>query len=70
MKRHHKDGVRIAVGRVGISRIFALPGPSAEVHAGCCALIEGIERGLDDVTLAESTACAVREHRLNHVGKE
>jgi molybdenum cofactor synthesis domain-containing protein len=70
MKRHHKEGVRIAVGRVGISRIIALPGPSAEAHAGCCALIEGIERSLDDVALAESIACAVRERWLNHMGKE
>ena len=30
-KRHHKEAVRIAVGRVGICRIVCLPGP----HAKC-----------------------------------
>ncbi|MBC7239019.1 MAG: competence/damage-inducible protein A, partial [Chloroflexi bacterium] len=26
-KRHHKEGVRIAVGRLGLTRLIALPGP-------------------------------------------
>ena len=34
MKRHHKEAVRIAVGRVGICRIVSLPGPHAEVLLG------------------------------------
>ena len=68
MKRHHKEGVRIAVGRSGISRIIALPGPHAEVRAGCRALIEAISRGHDDSALAESIASAVRRRWADHLG--
>jgi molybdenum cofactor synthesis domain-containing protein len=70
MQRHHKEGVRIAVGRVGIGRIIALPGPHAEVRVAWRALIEGLDRGLDDAALAESIASAVRERWLKHMGKE
>ena len=69
MKRHHKDGVRIAVGRVGICRIVSLPGPHAEVCLGSRALIEGLEAGLDDAALAESIASVIRERWLNHMGR-
>jgi molybdenum cofactor synthesis domain-containing protein len=67
-KRHHKDGVRIAVGRVGICRIVSLPGPHAEVCLGSRALIKGLEAGLDDAALAESIASVIRERWLNHMG--
>jgi molybdenum cofactor synthesis domain-containing protein len=66
MKRHHKEGVRIALGRVGISRVLALPGPHAEVRAGCRAFIKGLESQLDDMELAESVATAIRQRWLNH----
>jgi molybdenum cofactor synthesis domain-containing protein len=69
MKRHHKEGVRIAVGRVGICRIVSLPGPHAEVLLGSRALIEGLKAGLDDAALAESIASVIRERWLNHTGK-
>jgi molybdenum cofactor synthesis domain-containing protein len=64
MKRHHKEGVRIAVGRVGICRIVSLPGPHAEVRLGGRTLIEGIQAGLDDAALAESIASVIRERWL------
>ncbi len=67
-KRHHKNGVRIAVGRVGICRIVSLPGPHAEVCLGSRALIEGLEAGLEDAALAESIASVIRERWLNHMG--
>jgi molybdenum cofactor synthesis domain-containing protein len=70
MRRHHKEGVRIAVGRVGISRIVCLPGPHAEVREGCRALLEGLSRGLDGAILAESVASAIRERWLTHMGKD
>jgi molybdenum cofactor synthesis domain-containing protein len=70
MRRHHKEGVRIAVGRVGISRIVSLPGPNAEVREGCRALLTGIGRGLDDAALAEAVASAIRERWLDRMGKE
>jgi molybdenum cofactor synthesis domain-containing protein len=69
MKRHHKEGVRIAVGRVGICRIVSLPGPHAEVRLGSRALIEGLRAGLGDGALAESVASVIRERWLNHAGK-
>ena len=68
MKRHHKEGVRIAVGRVGICRIVSLPGPHAEVRLGSRALIEGLKAGLGDEALAESIASVIRERWLNHMG--
>ncbi len=68
MKRHHKEGVRIALGRVGISRILALPGPHAEVRVGCAALIAGMEKGLNDAELSEAVASAIRERWLKHMG--
>jgi molybdenum cofactor synthesis domain-containing protein len=68
-KRHHKDGVRIAVGRVGICRMVSLPGPHAEVCLGSRALIEGLEAGLDDAALAESIASVIRERWRNHMGE-
>lgn len=67
MKRHHKEGVRIALGRVEMTRILALPGPHAEVIAACRALVEGMEAGLDDVKLAESIASAIRECWRKHM---
>lgn len=70
MRRHHKEGVRIAVGRVGIARIVTLPGPHAEVREGCRALLAGLSSGLDDAALAECVASAIRERWLNHMGKE
>jgi len=69
MKRHHKEGVRLAVGQVGICRIVCLPGPHAEVLLGAAALIKGLNAGLDDAALAESIASAIRQHWLNHMGK-
>jgi len=70
MRRHHKEGVRIAVGRVGICRIVSLPGPHAEVREGCRALLAGLRRNLDDASLAEAVASAIRERWLNHMRKE
>jgi molybdenum cofactor synthesis domain-containing protein len=70
MRRHHKEGVRIAVGRVGISRIVSLPGPHAEVREGCQALLAGLSQGLADAALAETVASAIRERWLTRMGKE
>ena len=70
MKRHHKEGVRIAVGRVGICRIVTLPGPHAEVLLGARALIDGIEAGLSDSALAESIASVIRDRWAKLMGKK
>jgi molybdenum cofactor synthesis domain-containing protein len=59
--RHVKDGVRIAVGKVGVSRLIALPGPTREVEVGLNRLLEGLDRGWDDVKIAEHIASGLRE---------
>ncbi|MGB9866512.1 MAG: molybdopterin-binding protein [Bacillota bacterium] len=61
-RRHHKVGVRIAVGRVGATRIVALPGPHNEVVLASRALLEGINQGVDDRSLAARIASVLREH--------
>jgi len=66
MRRHHKEGVRIALGRSGISRILALPGPHEEVRLGCRALLDGLQRGLADGPLAEVVASAIRQRWHHH----
>jgi molybdenum cofactor synthesis domain-containing protein len=58
--RHAKDGVRIAVGKVGISRIVALPGPTREVQIGLDRLLEGLDKGWDEKRIAEHIAAALR----------
>jgi hypothetical protein len=68
-RRHFKEGIRIAVGRVGIARLVALPGPHEEAVSGCDRLLEGIRRGLEDDLLAEYIASAIRE-RWRNVMKE
>jgi hypothetical protein len=67
--RHFKEGIRIAVGRVGIARLVALPGPHEEAVLGCDRLLEGIRQGLEDEMLAEYIAGAIRE-RWRNVMKE
>ncbi|MDQ7781386.1 MAG: molybdopterin-binding protein [Desulfomonilaceae bacterium] len=58
--RHVKDGIRIAVGRYNGSLIVALPGPNDEVKASLDVLVEGLETGMDEKTLAETIAAALR----------
>ena len=70
MRRHHKEGVRIALGRVGICRLIALPGPHEEVRAGCRALLEGLKSGLEDGPLSDAVATSIRERWINHMHKE
>ncbi|HHW06246.1 MAG TPA: competence/damage-inducible protein A [Clostridia bacterium] len=59
--RHHKEGVRIAVGKVGLSYLVALPGPHEEAKLGCDRLLAGLEQGLAKESLAEFIAGALRE---------
>ena len=67
-RRHHKEGVRIAVGRVGITRLVALPGPHEEARLGCQALLEGLAQGMDDARLAERIAYVLRRRWQERVG--
>jgi molybdenum cofactor synthesis domain-containing protein len=61
MKRHHKDGVRIAVGRVGPTMLLALPGPHDEVRLAAEVLVPALAAGRPDHEIAEALALALRE---------
>jgi molybdenum cofactor synthesis domain-containing protein len=73
--RHVKDGVRIAVGEVGISRLVALPGPTREVELGIGRLLEVLEKKWGKSEIAEYVASALREkwrgnrHEVGHSSK-
>jgi len=64
--RHVKDGVRIAVGKVGLSRLVALPGPTREVRVGLERLLEALGKGWDERQTAEHIASALREKWRGH----
>ena len=73
--RHVKEGVRIAVGEVGISRFIALPGPTREVKQGLERLLEALEKKWEKGKTAEYIASALREtwrghrHEMGHSSK-
>ncbi len=58
--RHHKDGVRIAVGEYSDSLIIALPGPNDEVRVGIETLVRGLRSGLSKELLAEAISGALK----------
>jgi molybdenum cofactor synthesis domain-containing protein len=58
--RHHKDGVRIGVGRFFDALIVALPGPNDEVKASLDVLISGLRDGRNKRELAEDIAGRLR----------
>lgn len=60
--RHHKDGVRIAVGRVELTSFVALPGPHAEVAQVSTTLLEGLAHHWDKWELAEALAALLRQN--------
>ena len=54
--RHVKDGVRIGVGKEGLSLVVGLPGPHDEVVLATQTLLQGLDAGWDKKTLAENLA--------------
>lgn len=64
MRRHHKEGVRIAVGRVGPTRLVALPGPHDEVRLAAGVLLPALARDAGDAELADALAAGLRERWL------
>lgn len=54
--RHVKDGVRIGVGRVGISTLVTLPGPHDEVEMTAPTLIRMLEEGCAKEEIADALA--------------
>lgn len=69
MRRHHKEGVRIAVGRVGPTRLVALPGPHDEVRLAADVLLAAVARGASDAELAEALAAVLRERWLQKMSR-
>lgn len=70
--RHAKDGVRICVGRSGISLLVTLPGPHDEVELAAPLLIELMERGASKEEIAEALSGALaakwqQKHFHKHV---
>ena len=59
--RHHKDEVRIAVGRFSDCLIVALPGPNDEVRSSLEILVEGLGRKWNKELLAEKLAENLRK---------
>ena len=62
--RHVKDGVRIAVGQVGLSLLVALPGPHDEVEMATPVLLKGLEEGWDKQTLAKQLAHVIGQKHM------
>jgi molybdenum cofactor synthesis domain-containing protein len=59
--RHVKDGVRIAVGMLGDTRIVSLPGPNDEVRISMDPLVHGLARNAHKTDFAESLAVPLRD---------
>lgn len=59
--RHHKDGVRLAVGQVEPTTYVALTGPHREVRLLAPILLRGLDLGWSKQQLAESLAGRLRE---------
>ena len=64
--RHAKDGVRLAVGRVGSSTLVTLPGPHDEVCLTWPVLARGLQEDWSAQELADGLAGALRGKFLNH----
>jgi molybdenum cofactor synthesis domain-containing protein len=54
--RHHKDGVKIAVGHASEALIIALTGPNDEVKSSLDILIHGLKSNLGKEILAQELA--------------
>ena len=59
--RHVKDGVRLGVGRVGISTLVTLPGPHDEVEMTAPTLLRLLAEGRDKKELADALAAILAE---------
>ena len=64
--RHVKDGVRIGMGKAGLSRLVALPGPTREVSIAIERLLEALDNGWDEGQTAEHIASGLRGRWKDH----
>jgi molybdenum cofactor synthesis domain-containing protein len=63
--RHQKDGVRIGVGRLEMTRFVCLPGPHDEVELAWGALRKGLESRWGNEMLAKALADSLRQKFLD-----
>ena len=63
--RHVKDGVRIGVGQVGISKIVTLPGPNDEVRLAAPVLIECLNRNSDKMIISRKLSEVIAKKLMN-----
>lgn len=71
--RHVKDGVRIAVAEVGLSRLVSLPGPNDEVQIAADVLLQCQKEKADKKEtaqrIAEALAKKLMDKKLEHEAK-
>lgn len=63
--RHVKDGVRIAVGSVGPSRIVSLPGPNDEVKLASTVMLKCLKENCSNETMATRIAAVLAERLVS-----
>ena len=63
--RHVKEGVRIAVGKIGPSYIIAFPGPNDEVKMATKALLQSLKAGYSKGEIANSIASVLSQKLMN-----
>lgn len=66
--RHSKDGIRIAVGQVGLTTYIALPGPHDEVSVCIDTVVRGISEGWSKEVLANNIAKILRARLKEKIG--
>ena len=66
--RHSKDGIRIAVGQMGLTTYIALPGPNDEVALCIDTVVRGISEGWSREILADEIARLLRARLREKIG--
>ncbi len=66
--RHHKDGVRLAVGCLELTTYVALTGPNREVRMVAPVLMRGLREGWSKVRLSEEMANVLRAELASQKG--
>lgn len=66
--RHSKDGIRIAVGQMGLTTYIALPGPNDEVALCIDTVVRGVSEGWSKEILAEEIAVILRNRLKEKIG--